>query len=75
MTETTTIPTIAEQRKVLLSALQHGPLTTRQAEALGIRQPRDRIFELRKDGYQILNVRMGREGIYMLRVSHEPQAA
>ncbi len=45
---------LAGQRKMLLNALQHGPMTTGEIRnELGIGMPATRIFELRDMGYKI----------------------
>lgn len=47
----------AAQRRLILTALQHGPLTTLESrERLGVMHPAARVQELRERGYPIVTV-------------------
>lgn len=49
--------TNAQQRNLLLEALQRGPVSVNQARhGLGIDHPEKRVFDMRRDGFQIVTL-------------------
>ena len=62
------------QRARLLAMLRRGPVSTLEARAVAIMSPATRVFELKRQGHEIITTRLqNRVGVYHLvrEASHE----